>query len=116
MSKFFSIPGLPPFRSRGRALPSMDENPMLKGWLDSRSPTSHGTLGLDPGMHVDLDLHGEHRDAVVVREEGDMKTGAASVIVKSKGSLGRDQHHEIKFVPDTARTMIQAGHPRRVRN
>jgi hypothetical protein len=87
----------------------MDENPNLKGWLDSRSPTSHGTLGLDPGMHVDLDLHGEHRDAVVVRDE-------ASVIVKSKGSLGRDQHHEIKFVPDTARTMIQKDHPKRVRS
>ena len=115
--RFWSIPGVHPIRDggRGRPIPPPEENPKLAGWMESRSPTSHGVLGLDPGMPVDLDLHGEHRPAMVVREEGDQKTGEASVFVRSAGSTGKSETHKITFKPDQARTMIQTDFPKRVR-
>jgi hypothetical protein len=114
--KFFSIPGMRPHQrsEKSRELPDPRDNPMMSKYFETRSPTSHGVLGLDPGMNIDLDLHGEHRPAVVLAEEGDQRTGEASVYVKSRGNR-HDEIHKVTFKPDGARSMVQTDHPKKVR-
>jgi hypothetical protein len=114
--RFFSIPGVRPIRGgKGLALPDPKEDPRFADYFSGRPETSHGVLGLDPGMNVDISIRGDVRHGTVVREVGDEKTGKASVFVRSERGDGKKEVHRLDFEPHKARSMIQVGQPHRVK-
>jgi len=112
VSRFFSIPGLRPFRTSGRSRPPLDEQPNLEEFVKSRPSTSHGALGLDS----DLDIRfvtpsGEVREHSRVIREVPRSGGAVDAYVESQGS-GKKEIHRLHFEPDGARTMRQTENKR----
>ena len=115
MAKFFSIPGLRPFRrdDSSRELPDPREHPQTASYMETRSPTSHGVLGLDPGQRVNFQRRGETVNGTVVAEVPD-KQGNVDLYVRTEGNRGKDLY-KTHWEPHTAREMVQTSDPQKVR-
>lgn len=115
MARFFSIPGMRPHQrdERSRALPDPRDHEQTASFMESRGDTSHGVLGLDPGMRVNFQNRGETVHGEVVAEVPD-KSGNVDLYVRAEGNRGHDIY-KTHWEPETARTMIQTHDPQKVR-
>jgi hypothetical protein len=113
MSRYFSIPGLPPSqpedKPRRLVLPDIHSEAheaQLGEWLKSREGTpSHQTVGLDPGDKVHFrDATGTDRPAIVIGEERDQHSGAVDLLVRASDPTGSGTY-KLRFEGDTDRSM-----------